>query len=118
MEGFSLILTETKSRADRNIAAYANTFTEAVVLAPIDHPRVVGRDSTVPFIERNLSDGVEVTHLDWDVAHREDLTVVTNNAATLSNSSDAIPKVIDRIVVLRFHENDGWHVQTAIWAVP
>ena len=114
----SLILTQTEYLEDRNITAYANTFTETAVLMPVDHPRVVGRDNIVSFVEQNMSDGVEVTYSDWDVAGREDLAVVTNNVTISSNRSGAIPKAIDQIVVLRFHEEEGWQVQAAIWAVP
>lgn len=114
----SLILTQTEYLEDRKITAYANTFTETAVLMPVAHPRVVGRDNIVSFVEQNMAEGVKVAYSDWDVAGREDLAVVTNNATISSNRSGAIPKVIDQIIVLRFHDNEGWQVQTAIWAVP
>ena len=114
----SLILTQTEYLEEQDIPAYARTFTETAVLMPLDHPRVIGRDNIVAFVEQNMSEGATVTYSDWDVAGREDLAVVTNNATISSNNSGSIPRVIDQIVVLRFHEASGWQVQTAIWAVP
>lgn len=114
----SIIVIQTRYLEERKIHEFANTFTETAVLMPVNHPRVIGRDNIVAFVKKNMSEGARVTYTDWDVAGRDDLAVITNNATITSNRSGAIPKVIDQIVVLRHNEDSGWQVQTAIWAMP
>ncbi|MEM7123055.1 MAG: SgcJ/EcaC family oxidoreductase [Pseudomonadota bacterium] len=111
-----VIVATANDLAKGDFAAYAQYWVEGGVLMPMNHPRLVGRENIVKFVEANYTKGTEVTFSDWEFAGRDDLAVVTNNAHFMPGDSGEVQKV-DQIIVMRKQDDGQWMVQAAIWAL-
>ena len=112
-----IIETQTQDLMANNFDNYALAWAEDGVLMPLGHPRVIGRDAIVDFVEANYPGGTMIRYSDWDVAGRDDLAVATNNARIAFGGEPQEPQFIDQIIVLRRHADGRWLVQTAIWTL-
>lgn len=113
-----VIVTQSDSLTKGDIEAYASYWTEAAVMMPVNHPRIVGRQDIVSFVTGKFPPGTSTEFSDWDVAARDDLAVVTNTASIDSDSSAGGTQQFDQIVVLRRQADGDWRVQAWIWNLP
>ncbi|MEM6890950.1 MAG: SgcJ/EcaC family oxidoreductase [Pseudomonadota bacterium] len=112
----NVVTTQTKALATGDFETYASFWAENGMLMPMRESRIGGRDNIVKYVEANFKANTNVTYSDWQVAGREDLVVVTNNANIVFPEGEK-QESIDQIIVLRDYGEAGWLVQSAIWTL-